>query len=380
MNRGKRKKDVNTIILTGGHAATTAIAVVEELIRRSNSSKSTAWQICWIGVQSAVEGKNVPTLESEVFPKLGVNHYGITAGRLQRKFTLWTIPSLAKIPVGFIQAIRIVSKIKPNVILSFGGFAAFPVVVAGFLYRIPIVVHEQTGHIGLANKFSQIFAKTITLAKKSSLNYVSKKQKSVVVGNPVLTQIALIKPKKRIGNPPVLYITGGSRGSQFLNLLISQIIKKLLSDFIVIHQTGHLDYKKTASLRRKLPKDLQTRYEVYARIDPMQVDRVFKRCDIIVSRAGANTVSEIMITKRPAILIPLPISHVGDQFSNAKIAEDFGVARIVIQGGLTSSKLFQEICAVRDSWKEIVGKIALKKSSDIGASVRLVDLVESVVK
>src|SRR6185369_7004805 len=109
------------ILLTGGHAGATAYAVTEEII-----SKKLNWKLYFIGSTTAIEGKKIATYEEKVLPTLGVKYISITAGRVQRKFTFWTIPSLIKIPVGFIGAFYQLIKINPDIVLSFGGFVGFP--------------------------------------------------------------------------------------------------------------------------------------------------------------------------------------------------------------------------------------------------------------
>ena len=368
----KQDKEKDKIVLTGGHAATTALATVEELIRRGG------WDIYWIGAKTAIEGKDIPTLESEIFPKIGIRSYKIISGRIQRKLTFWTLPSLIKIPFGFIHAIFLLLKIRPKIILSFGGFASFPVVVIGFCLRIPIVVHEQTSAAGRANKLSARFAKRIVLARESSKNYFPS-NKCKVVGNPLLTQIAEIEPKDKIGKPPTLFVTGGSRGSQTINTFVLKALDKLLKKYIVIHQTGFLDYKKINKLRKSLPKDLKERYEVYPVLDPMDIDGVYKRADIIVARAGANTVSEIIATKRPSVLIPIPWAYGNEQVKNAEFAEKFGLVTILNQETLSESVLFDAVKGIENNWKNIIKDVKGKKSPDIGASKKLVNLLEGLV-
>src|SRR5260221_10516561 len=152
---------MTNILLTGGHAGTTALSVIEEFQSREDTRD---WKIFWIGAQHAVEGKKTPTLESQILPKLGITSYSIIMGRLQRKFTRYTLASLIKIPFGFIHALYLLKKIKPQVILSFGGFAAYPVVVVGSLLKIPVVIHDQTAAAGRANMFSARFAKKVAIS------------------------------------------------------------------------------------------------------------------------------------------------------------------------------------------------------------------------
>ena len=217
--KGERSK---RIVLTGGHAATTAMAVVEELIRRGESGKP--YDLYWIGARSAIEGKKVTPIEVSVLPKMGVKHYSIIAGKLHMKFNVWTLPSLFKIPLGFIHAFIVLLKIKPDLILSFGGFAAVPVVVVGWLMRIPVIIHEQTPAVGRANKFSSFFASKIALARKSSRKDFPEK-KIEIVGNPIITQVTDVEPKMELGKPPVILVTGGSRGARMIYKVIVESIE-----------------------------------------------------------------------------------------------------------------------------------------------------------
>ena len=157
------------IVLTGGHAGTTAFATVEEIVKRKK-----AWELFWIGPKSAVEGKNIPTAASLILPQYGVYHHPIIAGRITKKWTRWSLPSLFKIPIDFIQALILLIKIKPKVILSFGGYVAFPVVVTGWLLGIPVIIHAQTVVVGLANRFLAFFARKIAVARGESRELLPK--------------------------------------------------------------------------------------------------------------------------------------------------------------------------------------------------------------
>jgi len=362
----------NKIVLTGGHAATTALATIEELIRDEE------WDIYWIGSGKAMEGKDVPTLESRIFPKIGIKSYEIISGRLQRKLTFWSLPSMIKIPFGFFHAMVLLLKIKPRAILSFGGFAAFPVVVAGFFLRIPVVLHEQTSAAGRSNIFSAKFAKKIALSRKGSQKYFPE-SKSELVGNPIMTQIAEIKPKEKMGEPVTVLVTGGSRGSQTINEAVLEALDKLVERYNIIHQTGFIDFEKIKEARDSLSKELKEKYEIYKMIEPMDMDGVYKRADIVVSRAGANTVSEIISAKIPAVLIPIPWSYENEQRKNAEYAEKFGIARILSQETLSGEALISAIENIEEDWFKIINGVKDKKSPDVNAAKRLVDLLEDVV-
>lgn len=364
----------NELVLTGGHAATTAVAVIQEI-----KSQNKSWKIYWIGVKNAIEGRNMKTLESEALPSLGVKFLPLTTGRIQRRFTLWTIPSLMKIPIGFIQSFYYLLSIKPKAVLSFGGFASYPVVFAAKLLGIPVIIHEQTSIAGRANLASARFASKITLSRRESLKYFPK-EKCVITGNPVMHEIEKVKPKNKISTPPVIFITGGSRGSQNINLVVEQTLRYLLSKYKVIHQTGGLDYLKFSDIKQKLPQALRDNYEVFVRVNPLNISKIYSECDVVVARAGANTVSEIMTIKRPAILIPLPISYRNEQMENANIAKSFGIAKIIPQDKLTTKNLSSEIEESIINFSKIIDGIKFKKSPDSEASKKLVSILGDYMK
>jgi len=366
-----------TIVLCGGHAATTALSTIEELTRRK---KDTDWKLVWIGSNKAIEGKKVKPLESLIFEKLGLKTYSIVSGRLQRKFTLWTIPSLIKVPFGFVNAFFLILKLRPNVVVSFGGYAAVPVVISSWLLRVPVVIHEQTAAIGLANKLSLPFVKICCLSRKESKMYF-KGNKTVLIGNPVMSQISEIKEKDTLGNPPVIFIAGGSRGSQNINKIVYEILDKLLKKYKVIHITGESDFDVFKKRKGILKNEFSKRYEVYPIVDPMQIDGIYKEADIIVARAGANTVSEIIVTKRPALLIPIPWSHLDEQKKNALVAQEIGIARILEQDDLSDGRLLSEISILIKNRKEMVNKAKTNDNEilDREASRKLVDQIVKFV-
>jgi len=170
------------LLMTGGHAGSTAYALIKHLRSRCD------WSLTFIGAESAVVGKSVATLESIVLPKLGVTYVPLRAGRLQMRLTFWGLVSLLKIPVGILQALFLVKKISPDIILSFGGFVGFPVVLAGYLWKIPVIAHEQTAVIGRANLWSLPFIRALAISRDTSRKFIPQyfdQQKIYLTGNPV---------------------------------------------------------------------------------------------------------------------------------------------------------------------------------------------------
>lgn len=348
----------NNIVLTGGHAGTTALAVIEKLQKKGVGS------IYWIGSKTAFEGKSVKTLESEVLPKKGIAVIEITTGRIQRKFTRFSLLSIIKIPIGFMQAFWHLVRIRPRVILSFGGYASFPVVLIGKMLGAKIIIHDQTAAAGRANRMTSFLADKILLSRRGSLEFFPS-NKSKITGNPVMEGILKVKFKRRPSSLKTIYITGGSRGSQAINRVAYKILPELLKNHKVIHQTGSIDFNKFEKFRNN------PNYLFFDRIDPGRLTDIYNESDIVVARAGANTVSEIMAIKRPAIFVPLPISYLDEQTKNAQVAQEFGIARIIPQKTLTPKKLIGEIEKAFTDYEKITSQAVNKKSPDINSAEKV---------
>jgi UDP-N-acetylglucosamine--N-acetylmuramyl-(pentapeptide) pyrophosphoryl-undecaprenol N-acetylglucosamine transferase len=369
-----KKRKIKKIVITGGHAGSTAYATIEQL----RQSHKYLWDIYFIGSKSAIEGKKVETLENSIFPKIGVKNYPITSGRLQRKFTFWTIPALVKIPIGFINAFTLLVRIRPDVTLSFGGFTAFPTVVSSYFLKIPVIIHEQTSCVGRANKYSAFFAKKIALSRVESLAYF-RSNKCVVTGNPISKDISSLLPKNKISDTPVIFITGGSRGSSILNRTVIASMTQILDRYKIVHQTGSLEYKLVENERKKLPARYRRNYHIYPVIDPRRWPKYISTSDLVVSRAGANIVSELIAIKKLAILIPIPFSYEDEQMKNARYAKGLGLAEIIEQKMLNSDSLTKTIDKIIASWGERVKNIKNPPIDDKDASKKLVNLIESIL-
>ncbi len=325
------------IVVTGGHL-TPALATIDEL------RKDPEVEIVFIGRARATEGDKTPSAESIVIPNMGIKFYSINAGRFQRRFTRYTLWSLSKVPVGFAQALGILSRERPNSILSFGSYVAAPVVLAGWVLGISIITHEQTVKGGLSNQFISRFAKKIAVAWEHTLKDYPK-EKAILVGNPVRAE--LLKLKKKRTSRPVIYITGGNQGAHAINEMILDILKELLTDFEVVHQTGgsevYKDFETLSAMADQLPPKLRTRYTVGKWFDTAESVNIFAKASIVVGRSGANTVVETMALGIPAVYIPLPIAANNEQTKNAKIMEELGAAVILPQDRLTPRRLLAAI-------------------------------------
>lgn len=368
-----RSKNQIKVVLTGGHAATTAISVVEEIKRRSLD-----WQLYWIGPKYAIEGASIQTSASRILPTIGVNFKPIIAGRLQKKWTIWTVPALVRVPIGFIHAAIHLTKIRPKVILSFGGYSALPVVVMGWLMRIPVIVHAQTVVVGLANMASVYFARKIAISRKES-KILLPEDKITLTGNPVMKSITAIKRKAVMGSPPTIYVTGGSTGSRQINRIIDQTLENLLKENRLIHQTGEIDFPLFLKRKKNLESALRENYEIHAFIEPEHMHRIYNLADIIISRAGANTISEIAIIHRPVLLIPHPKVNFDEQLKNADLAQQDGFAKILFESELTPNSFLSKISEIKKDWQKIVRSENKLSKLDTGAAGRIVDLIQETL-
>lgn len=362
------------ILFTGAHAATTAIATIEEIKRR----KIKNLDLFWIGAKNSVEGTKQTGLENLILPALNVKTFSITSGRIQKKLTKYTIPSLMKIPFSFVDSYKLVKKINPDLVVSFGGYTAFSICFVAFFLKKKVIIHEQTQAAGLANKMSAFFSDKIALASSSSRKFYPK-NKVEIVGNPMLSSIVKVKPKLKMNKIPVLYITGGSRGSQRINLLIKEILPQLLEKFEVVHQTGSIDFDKFNQLKNSMEQSQKRRYQVFSTISPWEVSKYYSESDIILGRAGANSVYEIIHVGRPSILIPIPWTRYDEQNKNALLAKNLGIAKVLNQETTTPESLLREILETLKDWDKIVKKYEASEKPNIDGSGKFVDLILSIL-
>ena len=353
------------ILLTGSHAGATAFALINEI-----KAQKLNWDIFWVGKKWADEAKRGTTLEYNSLPKIGVSFFEIESGRIQTKFTRYTISALLKIPFGFIQSLFVLLKVKPDIILSFGGASGALVSFWGFVLNIPVVVHEQTSALGRANKFSSYFAKVVAISRKTSLSYL-KNKKTDLTGNPVSAEILKLSSRNRRSSVKTIFVTGGSRGSDTINQVVSEIIGKLSSKYNFILQVG----KGKSCFFENLPSGV----EIYEQIDSSSWPKYIERADILISRSGANIVSELLALKIPSILVPLPYTYNDEQYKNALYAQKAGLARIVMQDELTAKRLLLEIDYLVKNYEKIIQDTKDVVSPDMNASSKLIDLLKSLI-
>ena len=391
----KMLKSETRILITGGGSGghiSVAKSLISTLIEDFDIPSKN---ITYVGGDLGMEGERVGnSLDMKSFKDVDVKKYYIRAGKFQRKVSLKTIPLLFRTFLGFLDSISILSKQKPNILISTGGFVSVPICIAGILFGKPIYLHEQTASVGLSNRVVGIFAKKIYIAFRESIKYFNKK-KVVHVGNIIRKEIFLKQKNEDTDtdivnllerNPflPFIYISGGSLGSHVLNEKVIECIDDLLSSYRILLQTGdneiHKDFDKALEKRDSLTEDLQSRLAIKKYIDEKSIGYVLNSMDLFVGRSGANTVYEIGVLKKYALFIPIPWVTHNEQYLNAKVLEDIGSANILEEKYLENCNLKKEIERLEEKVK--VRKIDIEKLEKLfptnATHSMLNDILESI--
>lgn len=367
------------VVLIGGHLSP-ALSVLQSLPKNT--------KVLFIGRKYGLEGDSALSLEYNTMTQLGIPFVGLNTGRLQRKLTKFTLFSLLKLPFGIIKSFLILIEFKPDVVVGFGGYVSIPVVLCAFILRIPVVIHEQTMEAGLANRLVGRFAKKICISWQTSRKYFPK-DKVVLTGNPI-RKFLISNPDASGQSPifnnklPIIYVTGGSSGSHFINALIEGIIKDLLKSYNVIHQTGdaheYHDFDRLEQLRESLSEELRDRYILEKFIDPSEIGELVNSSSLVISRSGMNTITELIYFEKPALLIPLPFSQNNEQMKNAKFLEKIGLGIVLQQSDLNQKKLLQAIDLVfHDISSYRINRKEFRMSSK-NAAQNIIDVINYVYK
>lgn len=314
------------VVVCGGHA-TPALALAEYLTKHYRA------QVYFLAAKSSFERRAIPSWEITVLGKRkDIQIVPLTAGRFQRRLSPFLFVSLWRSLIGFLQSLLFLLRVKPDVVVSFGSFLSVPPVVAAWILGIPIVTHEQTPVLTLANRINACFAQKIAISFPQTKQYLPS-DKVVLTGLPVRQEIKTPRCPPQWKETPLcqkkgrlIFITGGKSGSVFLNQLTLKLLKWLTKKAVVVHQTGALEFEVFKKQKANFDN-----YYPFAYLDSAQMGWILKRADLVISRAGANITWELAFLGKKAILIPLPISPQQEQQKNAFWLKSLGLGEVVPQ-------------------------------------------------
>ncbi len=337
---------MKTIILTGGGTAghvTPNLALLPRL-------KEEGYEIRYIGSYNGIERK--------LIEGAGIPYDGISSGKLRRYFDLKNFSDPLRVIKGYFEACKLIKKHKPDVVFSKGGFVAVPVVLAAKRYKVPTIIHESDMTPGLANKLCIPSAKKICCNFPETLKYLPA-DKAVLTGSPIREELlsgdrlAGLQYTHLSAAKPVILVIGGSLGSVKVNQAVRSILPKLLEKFQVVHicGKGHIDESLIGI----------SGYVQYEYIDK-PLKHLFAAANIIVSRAGANSICEILALRKPNVLIPLSAAASrGDQILNANSFAKQGFSTVLEEETVNDSSLYEAIVTTYDNRRQFVE--AMEKST-----------------
>ncbi|MBU0636914.1 MAG: undecaprenyldiphospho-muramoylpentapeptide beta-N-acetylglucosaminyltransferase [Patescibacteria group bacterium] len=352
------------ILLTGGGTSgsvTPLLAIAEEL---KTAPQGGDFEFLWLGTKYGPEKNMVE--------QAGIKFKVITGGKWRRYFSLQNFSDLFKIKIAFFQSFFILLKYRPDLAISAGSFISVPVVWAAWLLGVKVLIHQQDVRPGLANKLMAPLAKIITVTFEKSLKDYGKK--AIWIGNPVRKQF-LNKDLKKKNNLqeslPIVLILGGGTGAITINKLVEESLSELTKFCQIIHITG----KNKTITNHKSQIINYTKYEF---LNLEQMARAYDSADLIVSRCGMGTLSELSCLGKPVILIPLLDSH---QEDNAAIFSQAKAGVVLEQKKLTSQELISEIKKlIKD--KELQKRLNqnIVKVMKQGANKAIIEIIKSLIK
>ena len=315
---------MNILVLTGGGTAghvTPSLALLPELKKRFDD-------IVYVGSKKGIE--------KGLAKKEGLTFYYVPTAKLERKFTIKNAIVPAKLLFAIRESKKLLKKINPNVVFSKGGYVALPVVIAAKKLGIPVVSHESDMTVGLANKigakYSKLFLTSFDCTKVDC-------EKTVFTGSPIRESLFYNYDRKQIlkkyglsGRRKILLVFGGSSGSKSINEITQKCLYKLVNRYDVIHICG----------KGKGENEREKGYIKMPYAD--DIGELFYIADLVVARAGANSLFELTALKKPTLAIPLPKGNSrGDQIDNAKYFEKRKMIEVLLEENLSENTFINAI-------------------------------------
>ena len=337
----QQTKPISSIIITGGGTGGhlfPGIAMAEAILQ--NFPECT---VVFIGTERQIDAR---ALQGRPFTTVPLKSRGLKGMGLSAK-----LMTVLQLPASIISAMNIIHRYKPDLVFGVGGYVTGPVILAARLLGIPCGIHEQNSVPGLANRLLGKIVNRVFISLPGSETYFPAR-KTVFSGNPVRKELlaAAATPRPADKEHPTLLVLGGSQGAHRVNMLVVEALagqqSKLPPGFTVLHQTGPHDEE---TVRNRYAR-LGIRAQVAAFFDNM--DHLYQQADLVVSRAGATTLAELMVFQKPAILIPFPYAADDHQEKNGRYLVEHGGARMFIEAELSARTLAAEILKLFNNTEE----------------------------
>lgn len=351
------------ILLTGGGTAghvTPNIALLPKL-------KELGYDIQYIGSYNGIE--------KDLITELGITYHGISSGKLRRYFSTQNFTDPFRVIKGFSQANKLVKTLKPDIIFSKGGFVSVPVVMAGKKNKVPTIIHESDITPGLANKLAFPSATKVCCNFPETVNHLPD-GKALLTGCPIRSELLLGDTQAArtlcnfVTGKPVILAMGGSLGAMAINTALREALPELLKDYQIIHLCG----------KGKLDESLLN-LDGYVQFEYVkdELKDLFALTDIVISRAGANAICELLAIRKPSLLIPLSAkASRGDQILNAKSFAAQGFSSVLEEETLTAETF---LTAIRDLFQNRKQYVEAMEHSNQGNAVdTILELIQKTVK
>ncbi len=349
------------IVLTGGGTAghvTPHLSLIPKL-------RESGYDIHYIGTENGIEHGMLAALPE-------VTYHAVQSGKLRRYFSLQNFTDPFRVLWGALQSVNLMRKLKPNVCFSKGGFVSVPVVFGAWLCRVPAVCHESDFSPGLANRICAFFASKVATTFPECAEALGKK--GVLTGTPLRPELFTGSRATGLalagfdGQKPVLLMTGGSLGAQSVNQCLREALPQLLPQMDVLHLCGK---GNLAPALEGTPGYYQKEFL------SAELPHALAAADIVLSRAGANTLCELVALQKPMLLVPYPMTASrGDQIQNAQSYEKQGLAHVLPQEKMTPATLIHALQTLLQSKAALLTRLQNYPSKDGTAAV--LDLIEAV--
>ncbi len=340
------------IVLTGGGTAghvTPNIALIDRL-------KEEGFEVFYIGSKTGIE--------KELIENLGIPYYGISSGKLRRYFSMKNFTDPFRVLHGYREAKKILKELKPDVLFSKGGFVSVPVVTAAGKAKIPTIIHESDMTPGLANKLSIRYATRVCCNFAETLSHV--KGKGVHTGTPIRRELFTGSREAGLayaglsGEKPVILVVGGSTGAVRVNEAVRAALPKLLPEYDILHLCGKGKTDPGVTAEGYVQKEYCDR----------EMKDVLAMADIVISRAGANAICELLALHKPNLLIPLSAeASRGDQILNAASFEKQGFSVVMQESEVTPETLSAAVSDLFANRQRYIDAMAASPSSDATETV-----------